>query len=247
MGDGGLEGVATDVVSRPYDWQVVACRAVRLVDARETQAKLRFATSALERLHLNARTGIAARRAPDATDALTGLPNGERLRELLQETVSGAADSDAEVGIAILGIDRFDTVNDKVGVNSANRILQEFAERFRECLNDKQVIGSARGGISAPAASLGGARFAILIADSGPDEIDRFWQMLQLRLQRAFRVDGHCLYLKAVIGTAMAPATDASPDGLLHQAEMALIEHGEPQQDAPVVKATTGEATPPDA
>jgi len=218
---------ATDVVCRPYDWQIVAHRALRALEAREAQAKLRFATSALERLHESSRADKPSRRAPDATDALTGLPNGEKFRALLQATLNAAAEANDPVGVAILGVEDFETVNDRVGTSNANQVLQEFAQRFRECLDDREVIGSARGGISAPAASLGGARFAILVADSGEDEIERFRAALDKRLERPFRIDGHCFYLKAVIGTAIGEAAETSPDALLHEAETNLVESRE--------------------
>ena len=219
-----LAAGATDVVCRPYDWQVVAHRALRVLEAREAQAKLRFATSALERLHESSRAQNPPRRSPDGTDALTGLPNGEVFRELLQETLADATESNDPVGVAILGVDEFEKVNDQVGTSNANEVLQEFAQRYRECLDDKSVIGSARGGLSAPTASLGGARFAILITDSDLSEIERFREALVKRLDRPFRIDGHCLYLKHAIGTAIGNAAETSPDILLHEAESALVE-----------------------
>jgi diguanylate cyclase (GGDEF)-like protein len=214
----------TDVVRRPFDWQVIAHRVRAAIEAHENLSKLRFASIELERLHDSVQRVDRERRKAEKLDDVTGLPSGERFRKLLQRAIGSQRSSDATIGVAVIGLNQFRTVNEAVGFDNANVLIAKFAERMRSCLNDRQIVGNTRSGVSAALAHLGGARFAIMLADAAENDIRHLYNCLRERLQTPFEVDGQSVYLDAALGAAIYPSDASGADRLLHNAESAMLE-----------------------
>ena len=158
-------------------------------------------------------------------DVLTQLPNGDRFRHLLHKAISIHGQSDGEVGVLVIGLDRYRLVNEAIGRQNANLLMGLFADRLRTCLGDRDIIGGADcGAITAVAARLGGARFAMMISNAQTDEIVRVRQAIQSQLEQPFEVAGQSIYLTASIGAAIFPRDNSSADGLLNCAETAMID-----------------------
>lgn len=213
----------TDIVRRPYDWQVITRRAVKAVRAYRNLADLREARESLENLQHDARTARRDQARQAGIDKLTRLPNLERFRSLLHRTITTHESSKGDVGLLVIGIDHYRVVNDAVGHENANRLLRHFADRLRSCLRDRDVIGNADSGIvTAVAARLGGARFALLISNAGSDEIYQVSQAIVSALEQPFEVAGQSIYLTASIGGSVYPPDCTSADGLLQCADAAM-------------------------
>lgn len=215
----------TDIVRRPYDWQVITRRVVCAVRAHETLDQLRDARERLENLHLTATAAEQDRVRDAAIDKLTQLPNGESFRHQLHRAIGIQGQSGSDVGVLVIGLDRYRVVNEAVGRQNANHLLIMFADRLRTCLRDRDVIGGANcGAITAVAARLGGARFALMMSNAKTEEIVRVMQAVQFQLEQPFEVSGQSIYLTASIGAAIFPRDNSSADGLLHCAESAMLE-----------------------
>ena len=220
-----VDADVTDIVRRPYDWQVITRRAVSAIKAHDTLNKLQQARDRMD--HMNsAVTAVERERAKAAgIDVLTRLPNGERFRSLLHKAIGIPGSDTNDVGVLVLGLDRYRLVNEAVGRQNANRLIGMFADRLRECLRDKEVIGGADcGAVTAVAGRLGGARFALMISNAQTEEIVRVRQAIQSQLEQPFEVAGQSIYLTVSIGAAIFPRDNASADGLLHCAESAMLE-----------------------
>ena len=209
---------------RPFDWRLITERCVREVRACETINELRSSRDRLNELHTQ--NNIAARKRARAAglDSLTGLPNGDRFRSLSHKTISARADCDKQTSIIAIGIDRFRMVNEAVGHDSANRVLQQFAERLRTCISQRQVIGPSNGTVTAIAARLDGARFAVQIANGDDQQIERFRDAIAEELREPFHIEGQSIYLTVSIGAAVYPLHCNNADDLLHFAETAMLE-----------------------
>ena len=220
-----VDANVTDIVRRPYDWQVITRRAVHAVNAHDTMRKLQQAHERMDHMSSTV-TAVERERAKAAgLDVLTQLPNGERFRTLLHRAIGAAESSDSDVGVLVLGLDRYRLVNEAVGRQNANNLLRMFADRLRECLRDRDVIGGADcGAVTAVAGRLGGSRFALMISNAETEEIMRVRQSIQSQLEQPFEVAGQSIYLTASIGAAIFPRDNASADGLLHCAETAMLE-----------------------
>ena len=87
-------------------------------------------------------------------DSLTGLPNRRMLAERMRRTVLEAEETGSRVGLMLLDIDRFKDINDSLGHDRGDELLEQVAERLRGALRDDDVV-----------ARLGGDEFAILLPD----------------------------------------------------------------------------------
>ena len=215
----------TDIVRRPYDWQVITRRAVRAVQAHDMLDELSTARERLEHLHSTATAAERDRARAAGIDKLTQLPNGERFRSQLHRAIGIHGNSGSDVGVLVIGLDRYRLVNEAVGRQNANRLLKMFADRLRTCLRNRDVIGGAEcGAVTAIASRLGGARFALMISNAKTEEIMRVTQAVRSELEQPFEVAGQSIYLTASIGAAIFPRDNSNADGLLHCAETAMLE-----------------------
>ena len=215
----------TDIVRKPFDWNLITRRAVRAIKAQDTLDKLQQAYEQVDQIHTSVTAAERERAKVAGMDTITRLPNGERFRSLMHKAISNPGNADNDLAVLVIGLDRFRMVNEAVGRRNANRLLGMFADRLRTCLASRDVIGDADGGaVTASAGRLGGAQFAMMISNAQTDEIVRVRQAIQAQLEQPFEVTGQSIYLTVSIGAAIFPHDNSNADGLLHCAENAMLE-----------------------
>jgi diguanylate cyclase (GGDEF)-like protein len=144
-------------------------------------------------------------------DALTGLPNRKYLLEALDRAL-GEAVGGRRVGLFLLDLDRFKEVNDTLGHQMGDRLLEHVADRIRGALRPEDLV-----------ARLGGDEFAVLL----PSVPDAFAATdVALRIQAAlaepFRFEGVLLELEASVGIALYPDHGADVQQLQRSADVAM-------------------------
>jgi diguanylate cyclase (GGDEF)-like protein len=72
----------------------------------------------------------------------------------LQRAIAQAESTGRGAGVAMLDLDHFRTINDRLGVDADDRVLVLIAQRLRDALRDQDTV-----------ARLGGDRFALVLAD----------------------------------------------------------------------------------
>ncbi|OGP66594.1 MAG: hypothetical protein A2W27_08005 [Deltaproteobacteria bacterium RBG_16_44_11] len=87
-------------------------------------------------------------------DALTGLPNRLMFSQLLNHAIQSAKRYKRQLAVFFIDLDRFKTINDTLGHDAGDQLLQEIAIRFKQSLRAADVI-----------ARLGGDEFVILIEE----------------------------------------------------------------------------------
>src|SRR6202012_1702616 len=90
------------------------------------------------------------------TDGLTDLANRATFMERLRQTFAAAHRGAAAFAVLYLDLDGFKPINDTLGHPLGDRLLQEVAQRLRQCTRETDLV-----------ARLGGDEFAILQADLG--------------------------------------------------------------------------------
>lgn len=85
-------------------------------------------------------------------DGLTQLPNRFLLQKTFQEKIVNKFDSKSLIPLFIIGIDRFNRINDNLGYTLGNLLLEAVADRLKDCIGDCNFL-----------AYLGGDRFAVLL------------------------------------------------------------------------------------
>lgn len=180
---------------------------------------------------------ITARRQAEAQlahmarhDVLTDLPNRMLLRERLDQALARVHRGE-QVAVLYLDLDDFKGINDALGHDIGDKILQAVADRLRGCVRDTDTI-----------ARLGGDEFAII--QTGLEQLaDTATLAMRIRgaITPLYEIDDHQILTDVSIGISIAPSDASEPDQLLKNADMALYRakaegHGtfrffEPQMD----------------
>jgi diguanylate cyclase (GGDEF)-like protein len=142
------------------------------------------------------------------TDTLTGLCN----RFSLRETLVSALQRGQPLGLVLLDLDHFKSVNDNHGHSAGDELLQSVAR----CLKTHVRAGDL-------VARLGGDEFAVLHLGAGADEAVALAERLVAELSRPLESAGRHVTVGASAGVAFsAGGTGLGVDELLAQADTAL-------------------------
>ena len=144
-------------------------------------------------------------------DELTGLANRALLIEKLPEALRRARERRTLVGLLSLDLDRFKVVNESLGHQAGDEMLNEVAGRIENVVRPGDIV-----------ARLGGDEFVIAITDMlRPGDAVNAARRLRKSLTRPIRVAGESVVITASIGIAIAEG-DETPEDLLRDADTAL-------------------------
>src|SRR6266849_5410075 len=144
-------------------------------------------------------------------DALTGLPNRNLLNDRLRQSVF-AQRYVRSIGVVFIDIDHFKFVNDSLGHNTGDKLLQKVAERLTETVRDGDTV-----------ARLGGDEFILILNDqTGQEVIYRAIQRIIGRIAEPIDVDGQELMVTCSAGISLYPQDGADVDTLLKNADAAM-------------------------
>lgn len=145
-------------------------------------------------------------------DALTGLPNRKRFEGQLEEALSGN-NAAAKLTIMHIDLDGFHAVNDGLGREVGDRLLQTVAARLSEMFADEKVT----------IARFDGDEFGVLIvhqASTPPCEV--MAQRINEELAEPVFVGDHGVAATATIAVLHDPKPDATPAELLRATDITL-------------------------
>jgi len=159
----------------------------------------------------------AQRQEHQAThDGLTGLINRSRFSALLDSTLESIRGTGGSVGVVLLDMDRFKEINDTLGHQCGDRLLQQLGPRIQGALRANEVV-----------ARLGGDEFALLVRSPkhGEEALADFTAITR-RVIDAIHVpivvDDLTLAVEASAGLAMAPDHGSTSEALLQHADVAM-------------------------
>ena len=147
-------------------------------------------------------------------DLLTNLPNRALFNRCLEDGVTRKRLTYGELALLLIDVDNFKDVNDILGHDAGDTLLEEFGRSLLEGFPEGAII-----------ARIGGDEFAVLLdLPEGPAEIDIACMALFERLQHKVLVSGRSLECRASIGAAIFPQHGANPAELFKNADIALYE-----------------------
>jgi diguanylate cyclase (GGDEF)-like protein/PAS domain S-box-containing protein len=157
-------------------------------------------------------------------DSLTGLPNRQSFLERLGREVHRVRNGSGQFAILFLDLDGFKTVNDTLGHDVGDLILQWAADRLRQCARPSDMVSRLQ--ITASEiepARLGGDEFTVLLTGLSHGE-DALFVAHRIRdaMRQPFNLDGREILLTASIGIAVYPGDGDSVDTLLKNADTAM-------------------------
>jgi diguanylate cyclase (GGDEF)-like protein len=147
-------------------------------------------------------------------DALTGLPNRRLFEDRIGVAIAQATRVRQRVGIALVDLDRFKPVNDKLGHKVGDLVLQTVAQRLAACARAGDTV-----------ARLGGDEFiCVFTGIGGRDHLAALGQRLLDSLAAPLEHEGRFLPLPASIGLAIYPDDAEEPSDLVARADAAMYE-----------------------
>lgn len=146
------------------------------------------------------------------TDPLTGLLNRRAFLQDAQALLRQQIGRDRPIGVLLIDLDHFKSINDRFGHATGDKVLQIFARTTQANLRQTDIVGR-----------LGGEEFVVVLADASADNA----YLVADRLRNAFAmaaaaVDGQALHATASIGVSVIidPAQDLAK--LITLADQAL-------------------------
>jgi diguanylate cyclase (GGDEF)-like protein/PAS domain S-box-containing protein len=158
-------------------------------------------------------------------DGLTGLPNHEELMRLLREGLAASEREGFRLSVCRVDLDQFKRINSQHGVDVADAVLRQVAQRLVSALRSSPRWSDA-------VARLGGDEFVLLLRASDPEEarraLERLLNVLRAPYYLAPPNEALALDITASIGATVFPLDNSDPETLLRHAGHALyrVKHG---------------------
>ncbi len=145
-------------------------------------------------------------------DVLTGLPNRALFSDRLRQALFEANRQGRLVAVAFLDLDRFKNINDSLGHETGDQLLQGVAERLRASVRETDTV-----------ARISGDEFMLVLPGlTSIDDAGRIAQKILAALRHPFAVAGQELYVSASLGLAIYPHDAKDVERLLRNADVAM-------------------------
>ncbi len=152
-------------------------------------------------------------------DPLTGLPNRRLLQDRLSQTLASSVRTGRENGLLFIDLDNFKSINDTLGHDIGDQLLQEAANRIQHCIREGDTV-----------ARFGGDEFVVILNELNSLEIRAANQiesivtkMLSL-LRRPYQLFGQSFRITSSIGATLFGEQKVSIEEILKQADIAMYQ-----------------------
>lgn len=145
-------------------------------------------------------------------DSLTNLPNRNMLYDRLALALKKSQRNSSKLAVLCLDLDKFKEVNDTLGHDVGDKLLEEAGRRLHSCVREVDAV-----------ARLGGDEFCILIEDvDDVSHIDRIANSILESLAQPFVLGANRAFVSASIGITFYPDDAQDVDGLMKKSDQAM-------------------------
>jgi len=182
---------ASDYITKPFNWSVLKRRAARMLSAANAEREIR---------HLAYH------------DVLTGLPNRMLFMDRIDQAISRAQRENSKFALLFLDIDHFKVINDSMGHDAGDKLLNIVSQRLSEVLRKTDTI-----------ARLGGDEFTIIIEALDREKyVSSVARNILRSLEKPVKIDGKGVHIGGSIGVALYPQDGQNFGTLLKNADTAM-------------------------
>lgn len=145
-------------------------------------------------------------------DELTGLPNRRLLWDRLSQAMTQAIRQNKQVVLLFFDIDRFKSINDRMGHSTGDTILRQVADRLATCLRRSDT-----------ACRYGGDEFIVMLPEiDGQESVVAVERKVRARLAESYLIDGSEITMSISVGNAVYPVDAQNRSELLKHADHAM-------------------------
>ncbi len=152
-------------------------------------------------------------------DPLTGLPNRRLLLDRLKLALASSHRSGRKGALLFIDLDNFKTLNDTLGHDMGDLLLQQVAERLSSSVREGDTV-----------ARLGGDEFVVMLEDLSEQAVEAATQTETIGekilaiLNQPYQLAKHEYYSTPSIGAALFNSHEQATDELLKQADIAMYQ-----------------------
>jgi diguanylate cyclase (GGDEF)-like protein len=144
-------------------------------------------------------------------DPLTQLPNRDAIARITKQAIESAKTNNEQLIFCLIDIDALKDINDTLGHKNGDLLLSQITQRLKHTLRTSDHIGR-----------FGGNKFAVILNHAQMTRIETICNKLLENFEAIFKVDGHDLYVRAILGIAIFPDHATDSQTLIQKAETAL-------------------------
>lgn len=145
-------------------------------------------------------------------DELTGLPNRAMFMARLSETFNSKRCQGGEFALMFIDLDRFKVINDELGHDAGDILLQEIARRLRSSVDPADVV-----------ARLGGDEFVILVTDTAePGLLHQTAARIMAAMVPTARLGAEDVAMTVSIGISRYPHDGCDLMAMMKNADLAM-------------------------
>lgn len=145
-------------------------------------------------------------------DALTNLPNRQLFHDRLRQGLSHAQRYNEKVALMFIDLDNFKTVNDTMGHDMGDLLLQSVAKRLEYCLRKSDTV-----------ARIGGDEFTCILPHiEKRADVNIVAKKIIRALNTPFELNGHSVQISGSIGASLFPDDTEDVEKLIKNADMAM-------------------------
>lgn len=145
-------------------------------------------------------------------DLLTGLPNRKLFEDRVQQILEQAHLRNQEIAVLVVGLEGFSRINDSLGHETGDIILQQVTQRLQACVYQSDIV-----------AFIGNNKFTLLLTKLHNQQGALYVaQKLLTALQEGFIVAEHELFVISSIGISLFPTHGENAKELLRKADNAM-------------------------
>ncbi len=152
-------------------------------------------------------------------DQLTGLPNRRLLLDRLEQSLSSRSRHRREGALLFLDLDNFKTLNDTLGHDKGDLLLQQVARRLSSCVREGDTV-----------ARIGGDEFVVMLEDLSENTQEAathakaVGEKILATLNATYQLDLNSYRSTASIGITLFANSEQTVDELIKQADLAMYQ-----------------------
>ncbi len=152
-------------------------------------------------------------------DPLTGLPNRRLLQDRLKPALASSHRSGRQGALLFIDMDNFKTLNDTLGHDMGDLLLQQIAKRLESCVREGDTV-----------ARFGGDEFVVMLEDLSEQTLECatlteiIGNKILAALNQPYQLDTHEYHSTSSIGVSLFNGQEQSSEDLLKQADIAMYQ-----------------------